>query len=94
MADFKRTRYVEPVYPKDALKNGVRGEVRLRLTVDTEGRVKQSEVISSSPPGVFDESALAAVRRWRFRPIEVNGNPIEASATTTVVFQPAEGARR
>jgi protein TonB len=93
-ADFKRTRYVEPVYPKDALKNGVRGDVRLRITVDTDGRVKLAEVISSSPPGVFEESALTAVRRWRFRPIEVDGKPVEASVMTTVVFQPADDARR
>jgi protein TonB len=94
IADFKRTRYVEPVYPGDALQKGVRGEVRLRITVDTEGRVKHAEVISSSPSGVFEESALAAVRRWRFKPIVVNGKAVEASAATTVVFQPDEGARR
>ena len=93
-ADFKRTRYVEPVYPKDALEEGIRGDVRLRITVDTEGRVKHAEVLSSSPPGVFEESALTAVRRWRFRPIEVDGRAVEASATTTVVFQPAEESRR
>lgn len=93
-SEFKRTRYVEPVYPKDALKHGVSGEVRLRLTVDTDGRVKLAEVISSSPPGIFEESALSAVRRWRFRPIEVDGKAVEASATTTVVFRPAEDERR
>jgi protein TonB len=94
IADFKRTRYVEPVYPEDALQKGVRGDVRLRITVDTKGRVKPAEVISSSPTGVFEESALAAVRRWRFKPIVVNGKAVEASAATTVVFQPDEGTRR
>lgn len=93
-ADFKRTRYVEPVYPKDALEEGIRGDVRLRITVDTDGRVKHVEVLSSSPPGVFEESALTAVRRWRFKPIEVDGKAVEASATTTVVFQPAGESRR
>ncbi len=89
-ADFKRTRYVEPVYPKDALEKGLRGDVRVRITVDTDGRVKDAEVIASSPPGVFEKSALTAVRRWRFRPIEIDGKAVEASATTTVVFQPRE----
>ncbi len=89
-AQFKRTRYVEPVYPKDALEKGIRGDVRVRITVDTDGRVKDAEVLSSSPPGVFEKSALSAVRRWRFKPIEVDGKEIEASATTTVVFQPKQ----
>ena len=68
--------------------------MRLRITVDTDGRVKHVEVLSSSPPGVFEESALTAVRRWRFKPIEVDGKAVEASATTTVVFQPAGESRR
>jgi protein TonB len=88
--EFRRTRYVEPVYPKDALEKGLRGDVRVRITVDTDGHVRDAEVISSSPPGVFEKSALTAVRRWRFRPIEVDGKAVEASATTTVVFQPKE----
>jgi protein TonB len=68
----------------------VRGDVRVRITVDTEGRVKDAEVVSSSPPGVFEKSALTAVRRWRFKPVEVDGRAVEATATTTVVFQPAK----
>jgi protein TonB len=93
-ADFKRTRYVQPVYPKEALDKGLRGEVRVRITVDTEGRVKQVDVMESNPPGVFDSAAIAAVQRWRFKPIKAGGQAVEASAVTTMIFQPDDGPGR
>jgi TonB family protein len=44
--------------------------------------------VNSTPSGVFDEAALNAVRRWRFRPIEVDDTAIEATVMTNIVFQP------
>jgi TonB family protein len=93
-AALERTYYVPPAYPQQALANDVRGEVRVRITVDTEGRVKNAEVLASAPAGVFEQAALAAVRRWRFRPAEADGQAIEATTVTALVFRPADGARR
>jgi TonB family protein len=91
---LKRTRYVAPEYPRQALARDVRGEVRVRYTVGTDGRVKDAAITSSSPPGVFDEVALAAVRRWRFKPHEIDDQPVEAVSGTVMVFQPDDGAKR
>jgi TonB family protein len=87
-SEFKRTRYVPPEYPKEALQKGIRGQVRVSITVDTDGKVKSATVVNSTPAGVFDQSALDAVRRWRFKPIEVDGTGIEATLMTEIVFQP------
>ena len=56
--DFKRTHFVAPVYPREALQKKLSGEVRVRITVDTDGKVKAASIVSSNPPGVFDRAAL------------------------------------
>jgi protein TonB len=93
-ADFKRIRYVAPVYPAQALARGQSGEVRVRLMLDTEGRVADVEVLSGTPPGVFDKAAVNAVRKWRFEPVLKDGRAIDASVTTTISFRPDEKAER
>lgn len=55
-------------YPPEAREAGVEGFVVVRYDVDAEGRVINARVVESTPRGVFDEAALAAVTRWRFRP--------------------------
>ena len=92
-ADFKRTRFVPPTYPPQALARRQEGEVRVRITVDTTGRVVDASVESGTPPGVFDQAALNAVRKWRFEPIVKGGRPIEASVVTTIRFRPEEAQR-
>ena len=59
-------RYVEPAYPRNALTRRVSGWVDLNFSVDAAGRTREVSVLNAEPPGVFDDAALAAVRRWRF----------------------------
>jgi protein TonB len=92
-ADFKRTRFVPPVYPPKALSRGQEGEVRVRITLDTSGRVAAAQVVSATPPDVFDQAAVDAVRKWRFEPVMRNGRPIEASIATTIRFRPDDARR-
>ncbi len=93
-AALERTYYVAPAYPRSAEKQGLSGEVRVQLTVGTNGRVKAAEVVSSTPVGVFDQSVMAAVIRWRFKPPQVDGRAVETTTVVSVVFKPADGARR
>ena len=90
-ADLKRTRYVAPVYPRAALEDNVSGEVRVRITVDAEGKVTDTVILESTPAGVFDDAALAAVRRWRFKPAEVDGRPVESSSIQSLLFRLGAG---
>ena len=91
---LKRTRYVAPEYPRQALAKELSGDVRVKYTVGTDGRVKDAAVTASNPAGVFDEVALAAVRRWRFKPYEVDGQPVEAISGTVMVFRPGDDSNR
>lgn len=86
--EVKRTRYVPPEYPENALKRGIGGEVRVRITVAADGKVKSAEIVNSSPAAVFDRAALDAVRRWRFKPLAVGNPDIEATVVTNIVFRP------
>jgi len=85
---------VPPVYPRQALEDEIEGTVRVRITVDVDGRVKSAEVIESTPAGVFDAATLAAVKRWRFKPAEENGRAVEASTLQSLVFRPENGTQR
>ncbi len=90
---LKRTRYVAPDYPREALAKDLRGQVRVRYTIGTDGRIKDAVVTASNPAGVFDEAALVAVRRWRFKPVEVDGQAVEATSGSALIFQPEETKR-
>ena len=77
-----------PEYPKDALKRGIGGEVRVRITLGADGKVKSAEILNSSPANVFDRVALDAVRRWRFKPLAVGNPEYEATVVTNILFRP------
>ncbi len=78
-------RYVEPEYPRNALTRRVSGWVDVNFSVDAAGRTRDVLVRNAEPPGVFDDAALAAVRRWRFSA----GAP--ATSGIRVKFDPGSG---
>jgi len=67
---------VKPAYPEHARRLRRTGVVTLRFLVDAEGRVRQPRVVEAAPAGLFEDSALAAVRRWRFSPAMRQGRPV------------------
>lgn len=69
---------VEPVYPKEALQQEVQGRVLLHVWLDSHGHVVQVKVYQSSGHRALDDSALAAVRQWRYRPA-MNGGIVTPS---------------
>jgi len=73
---------VEPRYPPRLLQEGVEGWVRLRFSIDRSGRTKNVVVVDSKPAVVFDEAALAAVRKWKYQPKVVDGQSVERHGLT------------
>ena len=61
-----------PEYPRQAYKKGVTGFVNVMFTINSKGRVRDIEVIESEPPGVFDKSTFRALKRFRYKPTEIN----------------------
>lgn len=77
-------RRVEPSYPTLARQIQREGRVELHALISTEGRIESLEVISGDP--LFIQSAIAAVREWRYRPTILNGRPIEVDTHITVIY--------
>jgi periplasmic protein TonB len=75
---------VDPAYPAIARATHISGEVRLRATIGTDGKVKDYEVLSGNP--LLAQAAIAAVRQWRYRPTQLNGEPVEVETLITVNF--------
>ena len=78
------TTRVEPRYPPLAIQIHREGRVELHALISTEGRIESLEVISGDP--LFIQSALAAVREWRYRPTILNGRHIEVDTRITVIY--------
>jgi len=75
---------VEHSYPTLAKQIQREGRVELHAFISTDGRIESLEVISGDP--LFIQSALAAVREWRYRPTILNGRPIEVDTRITVIY--------
>jgi periplasmic protein TonB len=77
---------VRPDYPLSAREEGVTGEVVLGYVVNAEGRVENVKVARSSGDDRLDRAALAAARRWRYRPAVRNGLPQSVKWRRTLHF--------
>ena len=77
---------IDPVYPAEADQQRQSGSVRVQLKVEADGRVSQVEVVESTPPGVFDASALDAFRAARFTPGQKAGRPVRALVLIEVTY--------
>ena len=72
-------------YPDRASRDGLEGTVRLRISVDAQGRVTSAKVLSG--PGIeLNEAALAAILTARFEPATKEGEPVATSMIYLYVF--------
>ncbi|MGS2720700.1 energy transducer TonB [Paraglaciecola aestuariivivens] len=70
---------VAAVYPRRALQRGIEGYVDLEFTVSKLGTVKDPKVIQASPEGIFEQAAIDATLKYKYKPRVVNGEPMEVS---------------
>jgi len=78
---------VAPAYPRNAKMAKIQGFVTMAVTIDPDGTVSEAKVLESDPPRLFDQSALTAIKRWKFRPKVVNGAPVAQKAKQTIEFK-------
>jgi len=83
IANLKRVRAAAPEYPQAAMTQQIAGSVTLEYSVDTRGEPRDIHVVEATPPGVFDQAATNAVKRWRYAPTLVNGTAVDVPGVRT-----------
>lgn len=74
----------DPVYPQVARTARVQGSVDVMVVIGTTGSVEQARVLHSIP--MLDDAAIAAVKKWKYRPTVVNGVAVQVSMMVRVNF--------
>ena len=75
---------VQPVYPPIARTNRIAGQVVLHALISKNGNIENLQVVSGHP--MLTQSALEAVRQWKYKPYLLNGEPVEVETTIQVNF--------
>jgi protein TonB len=79
---------VQPVYPPLARQTRISGTVKLHAIIGKNGAVEQLQVVSGHP--LLVQSALDAVKQWRYQPTLLNGEPVEVDTEIDVIFSLAQ----
>ena len=57
----------------------------VQAIINKEGTVENVKVLKGLPMGL-DQSAIDAIKRWRFKPATLNGKPVTVYYNLTVNF--------
>jgi protein TonB len=76
---------IPPEYPLGPQARGIEGWVVIQFTIDEVGRVRDPSVVQAEPPGVFDNAAVAALLRWRYKPKVENGRAVKMYDNRVVI---------
>ena len=74
----------KPVYPDSAKKLGIAGTVVLQFVVSRGGNVENIRLISGDK--MLADAAIQAVRRWKYNPFLLNGEPVTKQLEATFDF--------
>ena len=74
----------DPIYPDDAKQAGVSGYVVMHAKIDPKGQVVDLKVVSGPP--MLRDSAVAAVKKWTYKPYLLNGRAVFVLTAVTVAF--------
>jgi periplasmic protein TonB len=84
----KLVNKVQPMYPPLARQTRISGTVKLHAIIGKAGTVEQLQVVSGHP--LLVQSALDAVKQWRYQPTLLNGEPVEVDTEIDVIFSLAQ----
>lgn len=72
-----------PSFP--AAKKGESGIVALVVVINEDGTVAEASIAKSSD-AAFEAPSLEAISKWKFKPAEVNGQPVKCKITVPIRF--------
>lgn len=78
-------RTVPPDYPDELRREGVSGVVTVKCSIDAQGNVVDAKVEKSTNAG-FEPAAIAAVKKWKFKPAKLDGNAVGITVAIPIKF--------
>ena len=67
------------MYPRRALQRGIEGFVIVEFTVTKQGTVRDPIVVEANPEGIFEQAAIDAAMKFKYKPRVVNGEATSVS---------------
>jgi len=77
-------RQIKPNYPPLAKQARISGSVVLQAVIGKDGTIQNLRAVSGHP--MLIQSAIDAVRQWKYKPYILNGEPVEVDTQVTVNF--------
>jgi periplasmic protein TonB len=75
---------VQPSYTPVERTMRLSGEVLLHAIIGKDGSVRELQIVSGNP--LLAQTAIAAVRQWRYRPTLLNGEAVDVDTIVSVKF--------
>lgn len=84
---LQRVRAVGAAYPSRAASKGIEGTVDAEFTIGTDGAPRNIVILTASPPEIFDQAVIEAIRQWRYQPAVVDGRIAEVRTRARLRFK-------
>ena len=75
-----------PEYTAIARQMKVAGHVEIETVISSDGSVENATAVTGNP--LLTQSAVNAVKKWKFTPFKANGEPTRAVTTLAFDFKP------
>jgi TonB family protein len=84
--NLELAKYVPPTFPVAARQRGLSGWVDVQFVVRPDGLVSDVIIMGAEPVGLFEQAAVDAVKRWRYKPVERDGHAVDQRARLRMKF--------
>ena len=74
-----------PEYPTAMRRQSISGMVAVSIVIDDTGVVTSTKVVKTSQVE-FEEPAIEAVKKWKFKPAQKDGAPVKMKVTVPIKF--------
>jgi TonB family protein len=80
----KLVQAVQPVYPPDAMRNYITGDVKIEATVDAKGHIGAMNILVGPAP--LRQAAMEALKQYVYEPATQGGKAVASKVTVTIKF--------
>jgi len=80
----KLLKSAQPVYPPDAMRGYITGDVRIEADVDAQGHVGAMKILVGPAP--LRQAAMDALKQYEYAPATQGGKAVASKVTVTIKF--------